>query len=313
MVQALPSLPSFDRDQPVRGMALAIVGALILPAMDAVAKHLGQSGAMSPGQITFFRFAVQMIFSLGWLVLLGGPGALRSNRFGLNFVRGVLLGGASLFFFTAVKYMPLADAIAVFFVEPLILTLLSMIVLREAVGWRRMVAVAVGFAGALIVIQPSYAIFGPVSLLPLGAATLFATYLLLNRVAGQSDGAMVMQYVAGLGGMAVVAAAMGVGAVAGIADLGVTITADSGVWGLVLLMGALGVLGHYLFVLAFQMAPASLLAPFQYIEIVSAAALGLLLFGEFPTPSKWLGIAIIVASGLYVFWREREVDAKTKD
>lgn len=313
MVQALPSRPSIDRDHPVRGMALAVVGALILPAMDAVAKHLGQSGAMSPGQITFFRFAVQMVFCFGWLLALGGFGALRSNRFGLNFVRGMLLGAASLFFFTAIKYMPLADAIAVFFVEPLILTLLSMIVLRETVGWRRIAAVIVGFGGALIVIQPSYAIFGPVSLLPLAAATFFAAYLLLNRVAGHTDSAMVMQYVSGLGGMAIVVAALAAGTILDVEDLSVGMPAEPGVWGLVLVMGLLGLVGHYLFVLAFQMAPASLLAPFQYIEIVSAAALGLALFAEFPTPSKWLGISIIVGSGLYVFWRERKVGVTNKN
>lgn len=312
MVQALPSRPSFARDQPVRGMALAVAGALILPAMDAIAKSLGQSGAMSPGQITFFRFAVQFVFCLGWLLAFGGPQALHSNRFVLNFVRGMLLGTASLFFFTAVKYMPLADAMAVFFVEPLILTLLSMIVLGEKVGWRRIAAVIVGFGGAVIVIQPSFAIFGSVSLLPLAAATCFAVYLLLNRVAGQSDGAMVMQYVSSLGGMAVVAVALVVGTFSGVGDMTVSVPSDVEVWGLVLLMGVFGLVGHYLFVRAFQMAPASLLAPFQYIEIISAATLGLIIFAEFPTASKWLGIAIIVASGLYVFWREQDMDAKTK-
>lgn len=310
MVQALPSKPSFAADMPVRGMALAVVGALLLPAMDAVAKLLGQSGAMSPGQVTFFRFAIQTAFCLVWLLAAGGVAALRSNRFGINFVRGMVLGAASLFFFVALKYMPLADAIAVFFVEPLILTLLSFLVLREPVGWRRVAAVIVGFGGALIVIQPSYAVFGPVSLLPLGAATLFATYLMLNRIAGRNDGAMVMQFVSGLGGMAIVAVAMAFGTVAGIGDLAVTPTADPTVWALVALMGSIGVAGHYLFVRAFQMAPASLLAPFQYIEIISAALFGLLLFSEFPTPTKWLGIGIIVASGLYVFWRERAVDQK---
>ncbi|MBO6639941.1 MAG: DMT family transporter [Roseitalea sp.] len=292
-------------------MVLAVGGALLLPAMDAVAKLLGQTGAMSPAQVTFFRFAIQAVFCLVWLLAAGGIVALRSNRFGINFVRGVLLGAASLFFFTALKYMPLADAIAVFFVEPLILTLLSFIVLREPAGWRRVAAVIVGFGGALVVIQPSYAVLGPVSLLPLGAATLFATYLILNRIAGRNDGAMVMQFVSGLGGMAIVAVAMAVGTVAGIDDLAVTPTADLTVWALVLLMGMIGLLGHHLFVRAFQMAPASLLAPLQYIEIISAALFGFLLFSEFPTPTKWLGIGIIIASGLYVFWRERAHDVKT--
>ena len=242
-------------ENPVAGMALAIVGALLLPCMDAIAKHLGETGAMSPGQITFFRFAIQMVFSAAWLIAVGGVSALRSNRFGINFIRGMLLGVASLFFFVAIKYMPLADAIAVFFVGPLVLTILSMIVLRETVGWMRISAVIVGFGGALIVIQPSFAIFGWVALLPLATAVLFSTYMLLNRIVGPSDNAMVMQFVSGLGGMAVVVVAMAFAAPMNIPDMAVTVTGDMWVWWLVFLMGAFGVAGHYIFVLAFQRAP----------------------------------------------------------
>ena len=304
---AAPSAPN-ETTQLARGMGLAVIGALILPGMDSLAKLVGESGAMSPGQITFMRFAVQTAVSFAILVIAGGLAALRPRHFPMNFLRGVLLGAASLCFFLAVKYMPLADAIAVFFVEPLILTLLSWVVLKERFGWRRWAAILAGFGGAVLVIQPSYAIFGPVSLLPLMTALLFAIYLLLNRIAGRSDGAMVMQYVAGLGGMAVCALALAAGEIGSIGDLGVSFPRDTTVWLLVLAMGLIGVAGHYLFVRAFQMVPASVLAPFQYLEIVSAAALGLLMFGDFPTPSKWLGIAIIVASGLVVFWRERSAD-----
>lgn len=305
MVQALDGKTATKSgDSPVAGMALATIGALLLPCMDAVAKYLGETGAMSPGQLTFLRFAIQMAFSAVWLIAFGGWAALRSNRFATNFIRGMLLGMASLFFFVALKYMPLADAIAVFFVGPLVLTILSMIVLRETVGIIRIGAVIVGFAGALIVIQPSFAIFGWVALMPLGTAVLFSTYMLLNRVVGQSDNAMVMQFVSGLGGMAIVALVMAIGSILGAEDLAASATGNLSIWALVLMMGAFGVLGHHIFVLAFQRAPASLLAPFQYLEIVSAALLGLIVFGDFPDPIKWLGIAIIVASGLFVFWRE---------
>ncbi len=298
-------------DAPIKGMMLAIVGMSLLPVMDAIAKFLGEAGNISPGFIALARFGVQLIISFGFLFFFkGGSAALKPKRFWINFFRGMLIALASLLFFVAIKYMPLADAIAVFFVEALILTLLSMLILRERVGWRRLLAVVTGFIGALIVVQPSFAVLGPVSLLPLGTALLFATYLLLNRVAGQSDTAWTMQYVAGLGGVFVLGAAIVFGEVMRIDDLSFTISVGWDEWGLLVLMGSVGVLGHFMVVLAFQVAPASLLAPFQYVEIVAAVLLGLVLFDDFPTLSKWFGILVIVCSGLYVFWREQRKATK---
>ena len=297
---------SQSTDAPIKGMMLAIAGMFLLPVMDAVAKYLGEAGSLSPGSIAFARFTIQLIISSGFLLLFGGGfAALRPKRFWMNFLRGMLIALASFLFFVAIKYMPLADAIAVFFVEALILTVLSMLILRESVGWRRIGAVIAGFIGALIVVQPSFAVLGPVSLLPLGTALLFATYLLLNRVAGHSDNAWVMQFIAGFGGVFVLGVVIGVGELIDINDMQFTVPDSLIDWGLLTFMGTVGVTGHFMVVRAFQMAPASLLAPFQYVEIVAAVLLGLLLFDDFPTPSKWVGIFIIVLSGLYVFWREQ--------
>lgn len=293
-------------DAPIKGMVLAIAGMFLLPVMDAVAKYLGEAGNLSPGFIALARFGIQLILSSAFLLLFGGGlAALRPKRFWMNFFRGMLIALASLLFFVAIKYMPLADAIAVFFVEALILTVLSMLILREKVGWRRIAAVVSGFIGALIVVQPSFAVLGPVSLLPLATALLFATYLLLNRVAGHSDNAWVMQFIAGLGGVFVLGVVIAIGELININDMQFTVPDNFTDWGLLTFMGAIGVTGHFMVVRAFQMAPASLLAPFQYVEIVAAVLLGLILFDDFPTPSKWVGIFIIVLSGLYVFWREQ--------
>ncbi|MEM9999966.1 MAG: DMT family transporter [Pseudomonadota bacterium] len=289
-------------------LLLGTLGALLLPGMDAFAKLLGEREIMSPGQLTFFRFFIQMVASALILMWIGGLPALKIGRFWINFLRGALLGIASLFFFIAIKYMPLPDAIAVFFVEPLILTLLSFIVLREKVGWRRIVAVVAGFCGAILVIQPSYAIFGWVALLPLVTATLFAIYMLLNRVAGQADSALSMQWVSGLGGSAVILAAMLVALPFGGGDMAFSFNPEWSVWGLVLVMGSFGLVGHYLFVRALQLAPASVIAPLQYLEIVSAALFGYFMFAEFPTFWKWVGVVIIVISGLFVFQRENADD-----
>lgn len=296
-------------DNHMRGMAVCSAGMLIIPLMDAVAKWLAVNEGVSPGQVTFARFATQALLALPFAIAVAGVSGLWPKRPLLNLVRGSILAVSSLLFFLAVKYMPLADAIAVFFVEPLILTLLSVVFLRETVGWRRISAVLFGFAGALIVIQPSFALLGPVSLLPLGTATLFASYLVLNRAAGTEDDPMVMQVTAGIGGSLVILAAIGAGTLTDVENMKFSFDYPPAIWGLLLLMGALGMVGHHLILLGFRMAPASLLAPFQYLEIVSAAAAGLLLFGDFPSPSKWIGIAMIVGAGLYVFWRERQASA----
>lgn len=288
----------------VRGMAIMAFSMTLLPLMDAIAKWLATEGALSPGQVTFFRFMLQMLFAGALVVAAGGIARLRPVRLWPNLLRGVLIGLASLLFFIAVKYMPLADAIAVFFIEPMILTVLSGIFLKEPVGWRRWSAVIVGFAGALIVIQPSFALFGPVSLLPLGTATLFAVYMLLNRRLSSQDGLLVMQCLAGLGGLVATAFGLLVGLAFGIEDLALGLPARAFDWGLILVLGLLATFGHLFVVAAFRHAEASLLAPFQYIEIISATIVGLLVFGDFPSASKWAGIAIIVASGLYTFWRE---------
>jgi RarD protein len=245
-----------------------------------------------------------MIFAGLLVVAMGGIAGLKPAHLWPNLLRGLLLGAASLLFFTAVKYMPLADAIAVFFVEPMILTVLSGVFLKEPVGWRRWSAVVVGFAGALIVIQPSFALFGAVSLMPLGTATLFALYMLLNRRFSGRDSPLLMQCLAGLGGSLATGLAIAVGLALGIADLEPGLPSRGIDWTLLLVLGLLATFGHLLVVEAFRHAEASLLAPFQYIEIVSATIVGLAVFGDFPSASKWVGIAIVVASGLYTFWRE---------
>ena len=298
-----------DESSHVQGMMIMSVGMLILPVMDGIGKYLATEQAMSPGQVTFYRFFVQLILTTAAIAFVAGLAGFRSNRFWLNILRGLILGAASLCFFAAVKYMPIADALAIFFVEPFILTALSALVLGERVGWRRWSAIGVGFVGAIIVIEPSFSRFGSVAFLPLVTASLFAAYMLLNKALGVHDGPMVMQYLAGIGGTALVAVTLGFGSFAGIADLSPSLPANTFSLTLVLVLGALAAFGHGLVVMAFQRAPASLLAPFQYIEIISAVLVGYFVFSDVPSLSKWIGIAIIIASGLFIFRRERVVAA----
>jgi drug/metabolite transporter (DMT)-like permease len=171
------------------------------------------------------------------------------------------------------------------------------------VGWRRRAAVAAGFVGVLMVVRPSYAVFGLVSLLPALAGSLFAVYALLNRRLSSFDSPLTMQFTAGLSALCIMSVALLFGWMAGLPEI--TPSAISGrEVSLLLLMGLLGTTGHLFFVQASQRVPSSVVAPIQYVEIVFAAIFGLLLFGDFPDGWKWAGIAVIVGSGVYVFWRE---------
>lgn len=300
------STAATPHDTVMQGVAIMLFAMVILPGMDVIAKYMAVVEGMAPAQVTFYRFFFQLVATLPLLLTMGGIRALRPKRLWLNLLRGVLLAAAALFFFISVKYMPLADVFAIYFVEPFILTCLSALILREKVDWRRWLAIAIGFAGAMIVIQPSFAAFGATSLLPVACATVFAFYLLLNRAVGTADSPLTMQTIAGIGGTLFMVGVIAIGDGFGVVDFEPSLPRTSLGWVLVIILGALSGYGHLLVVKAFQAAPVSLLAPFAYFEIVTATALGYLIFGDFPSLSKWLGIAIIVVSGLFMIWRERQ-------
>jgi drug/metabolite transporter (DMT)-like permease len=297
-------MPDSSPQNPIKGMAIMAGCMAVLPVMDAIAKYMATFETMSPGQVTFYRFFFQFLALLPIAFFV--PGALRGGkRPWMNLLRGALHAAASLMFFMAVKYMPLADVFAIYFVEPFMLTMMSALFLGEKVGWRRWLAIVIGFGGAMIVIQPSYAIFGWTALLPVACAFLFTLYLFLNRAIGDADSPLTMQFVAGVGGTLFTAAALLLGHFVYPAEFEASLPSSG--MGLLLLvtLGSISGYVHLLVVRAFRLAPLSLLAPFQYFEIISATVLGYLLFSDFPTMSKWLGIAVIVASGLFIIWRER--------
>lgn len=291
-------------------MLLMMLAMLMIPGMDALSKLL--TAWLSPAQITMLRFGMQTLF-LGSILLLRGQ--LRWPDGGGRMVAqlavaGLFITGTILSMIWAVSVLPLANAIAIFFVEPLILTLFSVLFLGEKVGWRRVLAVIVGLCGALVVIRPNWAAFGWYALLPLVTAVGFAAYLTTTRHLVPRLGGLVLQ--AWTGGFATLFAGIGVvvGSLLDVPTLA-AMPIPSEAWPLLLGLGVLGTTGHLLIALAFRHAEASLLAPFQYLEIISATILGYVLFGEFPDALTWTGVGIILASGLYVFHRERRVARAT--
>ncbi len=283
-----------------------LLGTSIVPVMDAVAKHLGDT--MSPIQITWGRFFFQFIIMGTILCLTMGPKALLPKQPRTHVIRGLLLAVATLCFFWSLRSLPLADAIAIFFVQPMILTIISALVLKERIGWHRRIAVVAGFIGAVLIIRPGTDAFTAASLLPLAAAVFFASYLAMTRAVANIDHPATMQFASGL------AATIVLTLVLWIANLwpqsSFAPSQPSSIeWMWLFSIGVIAAGGHLLVVMAMNRAPASALAPFGYIEIVAATLLGWIFFQDWPDALSWLGIAIIVASGIYVFFREQRTES----
>lgn len=293
-----PDLP----DRTLQGVGLMVAFSLLVPAMDTVAKIATVEA--TPPQIALLRFALQSALVLPVLALWSGLRLPPPADLVTLALRGLLMAAGSTLFFAALSRMSVADAIAIFFVQPMLLTLLSGLWLKEPVGWRRYAACAVGFSGALLVIQPKFAALGLIAAAPLGAACCFSVYLILTRRLAQRSDALTIQLWTGLFAALALGAALLAGAFAGSETFRFAPLSPY-VWSLMLVMGAFGALGHLAITAAFARAPASVLAPFQYLEIVMATALGYLVFGDFPDGLTWLGIAIITGSGLVIFHRER--------
>lgn len=286
----------------VRGITIITVAMLIVPSMDALAKLLTRE--MPALEVAFGRFVGQfLVAGVAALVVGEGRRVIPPHLFG-HLLRALFLAATSLMFFSALATMPLTDALAIAFAEPMILTAVSPWLLGETVGWRRWSACGVGFLGTLMIIRPSFDHFGLTALLPLGAAFTFAGYHVMTRKLSGQGSLVAVQFVTGLIGTV----ALGVVLVA-TAQLGVLsrpVVTPSGIgWVWFFSIGALSFLTHGMIVKAFEFAPAAVLAPFGYLEIVSATALGFLVFGDFPDGPTWGGIALIMASGLYIVHRER--------
>ena len=291
------------------GLLLMVLSVLISPISDIFAKLAVTS--VPATEITFVRLVFQMAV-LGPVSLLRGTLLdVTWRKMGLHAARGLLLSITMIAFFTPLAVMPVADAIAIFFVEPIILTILGALILKEKVGWRRYTACGVGFLGSLLVIRPSLQDVGPIAFLPVVAALSLALFFLLTRLVAQKEDPWSMQFYAGLWGavfsglMLAAGGGLGVGFLTPVMpDLQNTLH----IAGAAVAATIAGVLGVY----AYRAAPASVLAPLQYLEIVSATILGWWVFGHLPDALKWLGIAIIVASGLYVIWRERQASSQSE-
>ena len=287
------------------GILLMVGFCVLAPLQDSFAKLTSHDIAI--GQIAATRFVFQVALLLPLAAIFGWLHRPRRGEVALHLIRGVLLLVATACFFTALRFMPIADAIAIFFVEPFILTLLGGLLLGEPLGPRRYIACAVGFVGALLIIQPSFQRVGPVALLPLVTALCFAFYMILTRRMATRMHPITLQVYTGTAALILALPILVLADGSGIGPLDPSWPSGWDIWFLCGL-GVIATLSHVCISFALSLAPASLLAPLQYLEIVAATALGYWIFSDLPNALSFAGIALIVASGLYVFFRERQLE-----
>ena len=278
-----------------------------LPLLDCFAKILGEN-EMSSGQIVLFRFSFQALILLP-ILFWKNQLSITFKHFWLQLIRAVAMATATFCFFVAVRYMPLADSIAIFFVEPMILTILSLLFLGEVVRLRRITAIVIGFVGAIIVIRPQFSDVGLIALFPLITAASFATYMLITRYFSEKISPVQMQFQMGL----IITPIMLFFVLLFPNIDGFQMTApNSYEWQILIALGLVATGGHLLLVFAVSKVPANLLAPFQYVEIIGATFLGFFVFGDIPTIYTSIGITLIVLSGLYLWYREHQLQKNSE-
>ncbi|WP_225029376.1 DMT family transporter [Xinfangfangia pollutisoli] len=292
-----------SQDRILPGILLMLLFCLLAPLLDVAAK-LAAQGGIPVGQITLARFAVQAALMLPVTLILGHSLRLTPRALGFVTLRAIFLVISTFAFVSGLRVMPIADALAIVFVEPFILLFLGRLIFGDQVGPRRIAAAVVGFLGVLLVIQPAFDTFGLVALWPLCTALFFSFYMLVTRAISVYMHPVPMQLHTSWTGLAL-CLPLTIGFAGGpVAELD-TVWPQGLMWLWLFGVGFWAAVSHMCMTYALRLAPSATLAPLHYLEIVTAVALGWAIFGDLPNRETWAGIAVIVGSGLYVIHRER--------
>lgn len=287
-----------------RGIALMIAGIFVVSVMDALIKWL--TASYPSIQIVMLRSLFGLIPLMAIVYFWGGIAALRTSQPGIQLLRAGFGAGAMVGFFHALSVLGLAETVTLAFSSPLFVTLLSMPVLGERVGLRRLSATIAGFIGVVIVVRPGTEIFKFDALIPIAASFCFAMTMVLARRLSSTDTSVSMTFYTTLAGLAVGVA--GTFWVAGISSGWTTpLPAD---WWLFLLLGLLGGVGQFLVTSSFRYGEATVVAPFEYTALIWAALFGLAFWNEVPDGMTLFGGTIVIGAGLYIGFRETRLDKK---
>ncbi|MEQ8664540.1 MAG: EamA family transporter [Rhodospirillales bacterium] len=307
-----PILP-VSEDTPVRAVLLIVFAISIFSVQDVILRLM--SGDYPLLQILVLRAVVVIVLMAGFLWMRGSLGVLRPTRIGLLTVRAFLVFLSFVFYYLALVSIPMAAAVAIYFVAPLILTGMAAALRLEEVGIRRWMAVGVGLVGVIVIMRPGMDSIDPAALLALAGAFVYAGFNLMTRRLGRTENAWILSFSHNLIGYLVIAGVvggfLGTGAyqneshpALGFLTRPWVIPALTDL-GLIALTGLIASVGFYCLTEGYRSAPSSLAAPFEYVMIPWAVLWGLLIWDEVPHPMTWLGMALILGSGLYVIYRER--------
>tara|TARA_B100001250_G_C19625610_1_gene711381 strand:+ start:71 stop:922 length:852 start_codon:yes stop_codon:yes gene_type:complete len=277
----------------VKAIIYNLLAWAILPFMDTIAKYL--SSDLSFFQITWARYFFTVFFTLPFMFFFFRRNLKWTSQPKLQFFRGLTLFFANILFFYSISIISMAKALTLAFVAPLITTALSPVFLGEKVGLRRWSAVIIGFVGSLIVIRPGFIEFNLATVAALGTGFFYGIYLIITRKLHTSDSPLLTLLLTGV-----------VGAVIGTFLVPIVwVNPTFNQWSLLALMGIFACLGHFFLILSLKYADASKLAPLGYFEIVTNVLLGYYYFDDFPHYWTWVGLAIIICSGIYISIREK--------
>jgi len=277
----------------VKAISYNLLAWAILPFMDTIAKYL--SSDLSFFQITWARYFFTVFFTLPFMFFFFRKNLTWSTQPKLQIFRGLTLFFANILFFYSISIIPMAKALTLAFVAPLITTALSPIFLNEKVGFKRWFAVLIGFVGSLIVIRPGFIEINLASISALGTGFFYGIYLIITRKLHSTDSPLLTLLLTGVVGVVVASFFVPI----------VWINPTFNQWSLLALMGVFACLGHIFLILSLKFADASKLAPLGYFEIVTNVILGYYFFGDFPNYWTWVGLTIIICSGVYISIRER--------
>jgi drug/metabolite transporter (DMT)-like permease len=289
-------------DRPVLGTFMMLAFCLTAPLIDTAAKLASE--AIPVGQITSARYVAQSMALLPIMVLMRLDFRMSRADIALTFLRAVLSVAATLTFVGAIAVMPLADALAIAFVEPFLLLLIGHFILSETVGLRRLGAAVVGFAGSIIIIRPSFAEFGIVALLPLGTALFFALYMISMRWRGRRSHPVTLQATTAIAASVMTVPLLWLADGSGWTEFD-PVLPQGRFWAYLFAVGLAASVSHLLLTYALRFASSTVLAPLHYLELISATFFGYVVFSDFPDLATWIGIAVIAASGIYIIHRER--------
>jgi drug/metabolite transporter (DMT)-like permease len=291
-------MTQIDRPQNIRlGIVLMMTGLALFTGGEAVVKTLAPKYDIT--QVVWSRYVFHALVTFVLFSRSGIFKIAKTTRPWLHISRSALMLIATSLFFFALRYLPLADAVAIHFIAPILITAFSIPILKEQVGWRRWAAIFVGFIGAIIIIRPGGVATHWAALLPLGSAICYAIYQILTRIASKTDSTQTSLFWTSV---------FGVGVTSFFVPF-VWIMPTPIEWLLMASLGGMYGVGHYLLIRGLEMAPASRLSPFLYTQIIWATLFGVIFFGQFPDGITIAGAAVVITSGLYIWWSE---SAKTE-